>query len=538
MEHDFIERIKRMNRIFNEADEFYSDRNFDKTIEYDDVTITITPKQEEITKYFLISNLNSLFLNHSTGSGKTILAVSIINNLLTIYHSWEAVILCKKSIFEQWEKALNFKNNKINTILFNYKNNKNLVNVLNSYNKIKYSNRILLIIDEVHNLTSVLNNEESTLGREIYNSIYKFCNNFNPKLLCLSATPIVNSPDEFLYICKLLKYSVSFPMKLFSGNNFIYKKNILSTMIGTFSVFSVVNDDIFENVPLSKLYPARNVFIEKLEIPESHLRIYKKSLNLNKDRFKIVHKMILNLNHKHLIEADTRASKGYSDFMREKITATTDHEELRELSVKFYRTIELIQGSKGKCIVYIKYLGLAGISSLEGYMKAFGISYEVLTSKTKNINDILDRFNADSNLYGEEIKVILFSDIAGEGINFFAVETQILLSVPWNETSYIQILGRSFRQGRHNVKPIEERYINIYILLAVSQALKTDDEYMLEFVENKRNRIRQVKEIINSISLEHVKEVANGNFGDAELFDYHFVSQDTYKYEKIKKNKI
>ena len=86
-----------------------------------------------------------------------------------------------------------------------------------------------------------------------------------------------------------------------------------------------------------------------------------------------------------------------------------------------------------------------------------------------NINKItlkrnIAKFNDISNLYGNEIKIIMGSRIIQEGLNFKAIRHQFILSLPINFPILIQVLGRVVRKYSHIDLPEEFRtvHINIY----------------------------------------------------------------------------
>lgn len=60
----------------------------------------------------------------------------------------------------------------------------------------------IIIIDEVHNLTSGLNNSKTTLKYKLYNKLF---NSNNSTFILLSGTPIINDPVEISYTINLLR---------------------------------------------------------------------------------------------------------------------------------------------------------------------------------------------------------------------------------------------------------------------------------------------------------------------------------------------
>lgn len=82
---------------------------------------------------------------------------------------------------------------------------------------------------------------------------------------------------------------------------------------------------------------------------------------------------------------------------------------------------------------------------------------------------VLAKFNLTTNLYGEEIRVLIGSRVLVEGLDFEPIRLQCLLSIPRNIPTLIQILGRSRRRGKHLMLPPEERSVMVRIYLTTDE---------------------------------------------------------------------
>jgi len=83
------------------------------------------------------------------------------------------------------------------------------------------------------------------------------------------------------------------------------------------------------------------------------------------------------------------------------------------------------------------------------------------------ISKIIDIFNDPRNIYGEYLKVIIGSNIIGEGISFYHVRQFYLLTPFWNNTETEQAIGRVLRTFSHDQLKPEERTLDIYRLAAI-----------------------------------------------------------------------
>lgn len=99
--------------------------------------------------------------------------------------------------------------------------------------------------------------------------------------------------------------------------------------------------------------------------------------------------------------------------------------------------------------------------------KPNGVKYLFLTGDTQNttkkfLNDGIAKLNQNTNINGEEIKVVITTDVAKEGLNFFNVR-EIHLTSPWFHLNRLeQIIGRGMRNCSHKNLVEGERNVTIY----------------------------------------------------------------------------
>ncbi len=76
------------------------------------------------------------------------------------------------------------------------------------------------------------------------------------------------------------------------------------------------------------------------------------------------------------------------------------------------------------------------------------------------------RFNAPDNARGHKIKILLGSKIIRESYDFKDIQNLIIMSLPVNIPTLIQVLGRGIRKNSHINLPPENRRVNVYMLLS------------------------------------------------------------------------
>lgn len=129
-----------------------------------------------------------------------------------------------------------------------------------------------------------------------------------------------------------------------------------------------------------------------------------------------------------------------------------------------------------------------------------------------NADDIKYITNSE-NKNGENVKVILITKAAAEGLDFKNVR-QVHIMEPWYNTNRTeQIIGRGVRNLSHCDLPFELRNVEIYL----HTILPIDDEepadlYVYRFSEKKANLIGNVTRIMKEISVDCQLNIEQTNF--------------------------
>lgn len=242
--------------------------------------------QYSIKNYMIDSNTRGLLIFHSPGTGKSILAASLSEYYRKHDPKRKIVILLSKSLqanfeknikkymknnveAENYEKSRDFINetveNKYKFVSLNASNMyKQMSTIQKSVTEIEYEKYLeklntnldstsnflensLLIIDEVHNLSSAIKNGSKNAVK-LYNTIMK---TRNIKLLFLSGTPIVNTPFELVPLFNMLKGFILYKKvkyTLFPENiESFYNLFIKSQNKDDEKLMSIKNKEVFQN---------------------------------------------------------------------------------------------------------------------------------------------------------------------------------------------------------------------------------------------------------------------------------------------------
>lgn len=137
----------------------------------------------------------------------------------------------------------------------------------------------------------------------------------------------------------------------------------------------------------------------------------------------------------------------------------------------------------------------------------------VLDDVPNSIKEEIDK-NKKSNLYGDNVKVMMITESAAEGVSFSNVRRVLLMEPYWNNVIIEQVIGRAIRNRSHINLPLEDRNVQAfqYIMTStpeqqknnatfrIQDDAKTTDEAILELANK--------KQAINSVFLEMLIETS------------------------------
>lgn len=125
-----------------------------------------------------------------------------------------------------------------------------------------------------------------------------------------------------------------------------------------------------------------------------------------------------------------------------------------------------------------------------------------------------------SNIDGSDVRVILISRAASEGLDFKFIR-QVHILDPWYNLNRIeQIVGRGVRNMSHCGLPFEERNVEIYLhatILGDSGKEECADHYVYRYAENKAITIGKVTRLLKEVSVDCELNLGQTQFTYTEL---------------------
>ena len=198
---------------------------------------------------------------------------------------------------------------------------------------------------------------------------------------------------------------------------------------------------------------------------------------------------------------------------------------LPNYSSKFVSVLNSINTSDGVCLVYSNYVDRGarlfamaleehGYTPYKGNTLLKDVSYEgsskgryILISSTATdaeISSMLDAVKNRSNSTGKNIKVVVTSPLAAEGIDFRFVRQVHILDPWWNMSRIEQVIGRALRTCSHQSLMPEEQNCTVYLHVVRPEAEREAfDEYTYRTrVEIKGIRIAKVRKILAESAMD------------------------------------
>lgn len=100
----------------------------------------------------------------------------------------------------------------------------------------------------------------------------------------------------------------------------------------------------------------------------------------------------------------------------------------------------------------------------EYYPARFVVAHSDIDRKT--MENSINKFNSPTNAHGNYYKVLIGSKIIKESIEIKDVQNLYILTLPVNIPTLIQVFGRCIRKNSHINLPVDQRKVNIRILIS------------------------------------------------------------------------
>jgi superfamily II DNA or RNA helicase len=446
--------------------------------------------QEETARKVLKTFRGRALLSDEVGLGKTIEACVVLKEYIQRGMVKSALILTPTPLVSQWQEelrskfALEFPSTDEPGFRKSGKRFWKQAFVLASINQAKSKRNFetvisreydMVIVDEAHHLKN-----RNTLNWKLVNALKKRF------LLLLTATPVENNLMELYNLITLLKPGQLKTAKAFreafmtkgdptSPQNRSRLKELLGqVMIRNTRAIAKIN------------IPPRFAETVRVEPTASEKDLYERITILVQSMNKtngVGNKLLL----KHLLAeagSSPRAVEATLTRMLGKREMLRDHEKqilaIRNLTRSMDDTrknrvlLKLLRGTKGKKIIFVKYLGT--LEHLTDFLDWEKIPHAVFHGRMSNTekDEQIEYFRGDKD-------VLVTTEIGGEGRNLQFCHQMINYDLPWNPMKIEQRIGRIHRIG-------QEKEVRIFNLCAANSI----EDYILEILDRKINMFEMV----------------------------------------------
>ena len=136
-----------------------------------------------------------------------------------------------------------------------------------------------------------------------------------------------------------------------------------------------------------------------------------------------------------------------------------------------------------------------------------------------NIED-LKYITSSENKNGDNVKVILITKAAAEGLDFKNIRQMHVLEPWYNMNRIEQILGRGVRNLSHCMLPFEERNVEIYLHATNPiEDKETTDLYIYRYAEKKSVEIGKINRILKETAVDCILNIGQTEFTIEKLKD-------------------
>jgi hypothetical protein len=408
----------------------------------------------------------------------------------------------------------------------------------------------MIIIDEVQN---VKENENSDISPS--KALDFITKKTTVKLLLLSATPMFNDPGEIIWLMNLLnrndkRYEVK-ESDMFTSDGDIIDSEIPRFLHHIRGYVSFVKGENPFTFPY-RIYPSYFSSMDKkprqpfaitfdndstmqdlktqvypVELSAHQKTAYKsvvgsasssKTLSMS-DSFPLLN--VLNMSYPQGVKLDyMKKREDIYDYAPGTIRCF-DPEHIQTYSAKIHAICNHIKTSTGIVLIYSQFveegvlpmalalesMGFrnANQNLLKQTMHKSSFTYCMLTGRQQlspNSEEMIRRLNSTKNKNGEDIKVVLITRAASEGIDLKNIRQIHIMDPWWNLNRNEQIIGRGIRLCSHKALPFEQRNAQIFLYVSYIGEMETVDHYIYRFAEKKAKKIGKITRLLKENAMD------------------------------------
>jgi SNF2 family DNA or RNA helicase len=390
---------------------------------------TLKDYQTKVVKF--MDNNRGLIVFHKVGSGKTLTAITVSQCYLDKYPQNRVIVITPAGLLNNFKDEMTSGYKNLNHLdRYEYYSIQGFVNA-SKRNEIN-CNKILLIIDEAHNLRTPPSKSVKK-PKGINTKHILECAEQAHKVLLLTGTPLYNQVSDIRTLYDMIRNPSEHALAGKSyTNTFLFNK--LKCKI---SYYDPENSDKFPKRETKMIPITMTKFYQKKyeEIVED---ILGSGTGLAKTIFGDKNlEVFYNAIRRAVNNLDNSEENGKTTWVVDKIKNTPPNE---------------------KIIVFSNFLD-AGMNLITQRLPNT-IKYGIIRGNVsmKKRKEIVKQYNDN------KIQVLFISKAGGEGLDLKGTRSIIIMDPSWNQSSIEQVIGRGIRFESHDHLPPSERIVTIYHL--------------------------------------------------------------------------
>ena len=452
---------------------------------FDKGNVSLLPHQKAVVNHLI--NHRSCLAVHDVGTGKTITAIASIQCLKTRYPDLRVIVLTPSSLINNF--LMNCKQYGIDERdieIYSYDQYYSFC--LRSQEKPPRCTNRLVIVDEAHNLRSLVEGTEEITKSKRANEIMK-CISQAFRVLLLTATPFVNDFSDIINI-KMMLDGQNPDMGRISEKHIKYLVDNPRRFIDEFKC----KVSVYFPEKNQANYP-RAIFMPdvKFEMTEKYYNKYKSIENKNADPSILFE-----------IKTTKNSTRFYST-LRRAVNSLDGDESTENPKIKWVVDFILSEAKEGrKSLVYSNWIA-AGMNLIRKKLDEQNeIKYAYVSGEMDGT--LKSAFVKEYN--DNKAPILLISKAGAEGLNLLETRNVILLESNWNPSMDNQIIGRAIRLNSHKNLPYEEQTVKIFRTKMVKpeghlDTLESVDELLYDICKNEKEP--KSKELLKLLKISSIE---------------------------------
>lgn len=418
-------------------------------------------------------------------------------------------------------------------------------------------NDTVFVLDEVHNLSSAgMANVDDETGEQqqltttktskrvsnIYSEFHRLFHVLTRrKVILMSGTPIKDTPEEFAYLMNLMLpkqnqlATKTFVKDYFNadGSQLVNRRVLAESIKGYVSYLNSATTSVakvFVGSPMGKL---KHFIVFKSDMSEFQTNSYNRAYEEDKSIYISSRQASL-----FVFPDGTYGPTGYRNYIENKKALVAFQTNIKagglmllnRYSCKYSQLLSIILPGSGNlplkhfvycqyvtgsgAIVLCKILEAFGYKQASGNEKTKGLRFALCTRHTANsrqVQQLINRFNASDNIDGEYISVIVGSRVLNEGFTLKDVRNEFIFTGHWNYAEVAQAIARGWRLGSHDLllqRGDRNVRVNVYQCVSVPMIIPKMPKYpsidmeLYETAEKKDVTNRQIERLVKETAFD------------------------------------